>query len=185
MNRRIYQDQEFADLMRHAQAGDRAAYSSLLHAIVPFLRAAIRKNRFYTQPQDADDLVQDILLALHQVRATYDPTRPFLPWLMGIAGNQIADGARRRARRGSHEIITDEFPVTSSGDGTNSHIEDGVDLNSPLIIIHTGQRQAIEMLKLKEMTLKEASVASGKSIAALKVANHRAVQTLRKILRKE
>lgn len=57
MNRRIYHDQEFAGLMRHAQAGDRDAYSRLLHAIIPMLHAAIRRNRFYTQPQDADDLI--------------------------------------------------------------------------------------------------------------------------------
>lgn len=104
---------------------------------------------------------------------------------MGIAGNQIADGARRRARRGANETAVEEFPVTLLGDGTNSHIEDGVDLNSAVGGLPAGQRQAIEMLKLKEMTLKEASAASGKTITALKVASHRAIQTLRKRLRKE
>ena len=44
------------------------------------------------------------------------------------------------------------------------------------------QRQAIEMLKLGEMSLKEAAAASGMSIAALKVATHRALGTLRKML---
>jgi RNA polymerase sigma-70 factor, ECF subfamily len=45
------------------------------------------------------------------------------------------------------------------------------------------QRQAIKLLKLKEMSLKEAARASGRSVAALKVATHRAVGNLRKLLR--
>jgi RNA polymerase sigma-70 factor (ECF subfamily) len=44
------------------------------------------------------------------------------------------------------------------------------------------QRQAIRLLKLKEMSLKEAATASGMSIASLKVATHRALKSLRKLL---
>ncbi len=45
-----------------------------------------------------------------------------------------------------------------------------------------GQREAVELLKLKEMSLKEASAATGQSETALKVAVHRAVKRLRVIL---
>ena len=45
-----------------------------------------------------------------------------------------------------------------------------------------GQRQAVELLRLKEMSLKEASAASGQSVGALKVAMHRAGKSLREIL---
>ena len=48
-----------------------------------------------------------------------------------------------------------------------------------------GQRDAIEMLKLREMSLKEAAAASGTSVGALKVSVHRAIATLRKALTKE
>ena len=48
-----------------------------------------------------------------------------------------------------------------------------------------GQRSAIEMLKLREMSLKEAAEASGSSISALKVATHRAMDSLRKKLIKK
>lgn len=44
------------------------------------------------------------------------------------------------------------------------------------------QRQAIRLLKLKEMSLKEAASASGMSVASLKVATHRAVKNLRRML---
>jgi len=48
-----------------------------------------------------------------------------------------------------------------------------------------GQRQAVEMLKLKEMSLAEAAAQSGQSITALKVATHRALANLRKMWKKE
>jgi RNA polymerase sigma-70 factor (ECF subfamily) len=47
------------------------------------------------------------------------------------------------------------------------------------------QREAIELLKLRELSLAEAATASGRSIAALKVNVHRAIKSLRKRLAKE
>ncbi|TBE87315.1 HvfC/BufC N-terminal domain-containing protein [Rhizobium ruizarguesonis] len=44
------------------------------------------------------------------------------------------------------------------------------------------QRTAVDLLKLKEMSLKEASDATGLSIASLKMATHRALRNLRTLL---
>src|SRR5437868_7149457 len=89
----------FATLMRGAQSGDKAAYGRLLGAITPLLRSVVRRRRPQLKPQDGEDLVQDTLLSVHAVRATYDWRRPFLPWLLAIARNRVADGARRYAKR--------------------------------------------------------------------------------------
>src|SRR3546814_9561090 len=53
--------------------------------------------------------------SLHVARATYDPQRPFLPWLMAIARNRMADGARCHARRSRREIAVERLPETFSG----------------------------------------------------------------------
>ena len=45
-----------------------------------------------------------------------------------------------------------------------------------------GQRQAVELLKLQGMSLKDAAGATGSSISALKVATHRAMASLRRAL---
>ena len=81
-------------LMRAAQDGDSASYRQLLTGIIPLLRHFVRKHRTFLQPADVEDLVQNILLSLHAVRATYDPARPFLPWLYAIARNRMMDGSR-------------------------------------------------------------------------------------------
>ena len=69
--------------------------------------------------------MQDVLLSLHAVRATYDPRRPFLPWLFGIVHNRVADGARRYARRAAHEVAVEQVTVTFSDEATNKEEEFG------------------------------------------------------------
>ena len=88
-------------LMAHAQAGDAGAYRRLLAEISPYLRSlAARRHR---DPADVEDTVQDILLTIHAIRNTYDPTRPFGPWLVTIAHRRIIDRLRRRGRLQSRE----------------------------------------------------------------------------------
>ena len=180
-------EDRLSGLMRAAQGGDGAAYASLLRELTPLLRARIRRQLRVLKPEDVEDLVQDVLLSLHAVRATYDPQRPFLPWLFGIVHNRVADGARRYARRAVHEVAVEQVPVTFSGETTNRDEEfgDPEALAQAIRTLPPGQREAIEMLKLRELSLKEASAVSGMSITALKVAVHRAVKALRRALAAE
>ena len=175
-------------LMQRAQAGEHTAYAELLREITPLLRSEIRRRRRFLPSQDVEDLVQDVLLSLHVVRATYDPARPFLPWLMAITHNRVVDGIRRQIRRGANEVAVGEPPETFACDATNSPVEaygDPEALRLALQRLPQGQRTAIEMVKLREMSLKEASTASGMSVAALKVAVHRGIGALRKALHAE
>ena len=166
--------------MRAAQEGDAAAYARLLTAITPMIRRLAAGR--WTGSDQADDVVQDVLLSVHQVRHTYDPDRPFVPWLMAIARNRLVDVQRRQIRRGRGEVAVENLPETISDDGTKEVIDRMADteaLNRAMAELPAGQRRAVELLRLKEMSLKEASTASGMSISALKVSMHRAMKTLR------
>src|SRR6516162_7486361 len=79
-------DHALATLMRAAQGGNTQAYVLLLKEITPRLRQIVRAQRRFLKIADIEDLVQDVLLSLHAVRATYDPRRPFMPWLMRLPG---------------------------------------------------------------------------------------------------
>lgn len=178
------------NLMRSAQNGDAAAYASLLKEVAPMLRSGVRGRNRALQAADIEDLVQDILLSLHAVRATYDPGRPFIPWLFAIAHNRMVDGARRYARRATHEVAVGELPeaaVTFAGDPTNrvETYKDPEALRQAIKDLPPAQREAVEMLKIRELSLKEASAATGMSIAALKVSVHRAIKSLRRKLGEE
>jgi RNA polymerase sigma-70 factor (ECF subfamily) len=184
IDRMLAKDGDFATLMKAAQGGDKVAYRRLLEAVAPRLRRIIGRRRTFLKPQDIEDLVQEILLSVHSVRATYDPGRPFLPWLMAITRHRLADGARRHARR-ANELIVGQLPETFPDEGANRLVQTYRDPEALLKAIRAlppGQRKAIEMLKLREMSLKEAAVSSGLTIAALKVAVHRGMCSLRKVL---
>lgn len=186
MSRNMGQEQHLAVLMRATQAGDRTAYATLLNALVPLVKVAVRRRFGFLHPQDIDDLVQDVLLSLHSARATYDPARPFLPWLMAIARNRMADSARRYARRTACEVPSAKPPETFPAEDANTPVNgyrDAEALAQAMTTLPHSQRQAIELMKLREMSLKEAAAVTGMSIGALKVSVHRGMSALRKALR--
>lgn len=181
-------DGRFSDLMRLAQDGDKAAYAQLLGEVTPLLRRAVGRRYGFLQPSDIDDLVQEVLLSVHVSRATYDPSRPFLPWLMAIARNRMIDGVRRSARRSANEVAVGRPLETFCDPDTNNPTttyKDPEALRHAIHLLPEGQRRAVELLKLHELSLKEAAETSGMSIGALKVAMHRAMKMLRTVLSHE
>jgi RNA polymerase sigma factor (sigma-70 family) len=170
--------------MRAAQGGDRAAYSQLLREVTPFIRSMLRRHCSHTH--DIEEMVQDTLLTLHRVRQTYDPKRPFSPWLASIAARRGIDGLRRRSRVARYEVSTElEAYETFADPAANTDIEA---LGAPeeveqlLQRLPARQREALQALKLREMSLKEAAAASGQSVGALKVNTHRAIKALRALI---
>jgi RNA polymerase sigma-70 factor (ECF subfamily) len=177
-------DKRWCALMRAAQDGDSVAYTLLLSELLPVLRRAVQKK--WRSPQDVEDIVQDILLSLHSVRQTYDPRRPFMPWLMTIASRRIADAARKVSARSANETTVDVMPETFADHETKKEqevVDDRDAVRWAIATLPAGQREAIELLKLKGLSLQEASAATGKSVAALKVTVHRAVKAMRENLR--
>ena len=169
--------------MKAAQGGDGGAYLELLRVVTPRIRRTVYRQRGFAGEEDVEDLVQDVLLSLHAVRATYDPSRPFMPWLLAIVRHRLADGARRYGRTAAREVHMDDEDVTFVEPATNPNqeISDHADaLREAVRSLPDGQRQAIELLKLEELSLKEAAARTGTSVGALKVATHRAMATLRK-----
>jgi RNA polymerase sigma-70 factor, ECF subfamily len=172
---------EWSALMARAQIGDAAAYRLLLVGIAPYLRSIARRT--LRNPGDAEDAVQDILLTLHSIRHAYDPSRPFKPWLSGVAQHRLMDRLRVRGRLAAREVAFEpEHETFVAVETNNKHGLDRHTLHAGLQSLPQGQRQAITLLKLQELSLKEASDQTGMSIAALKVATHRGLKTLRRLL---
>jgi RNA polymerase sigma factor (sigma-70 family) len=177
-------DRRWSALMEQAQDGDNAAYDRLLREITPFIRAVAARQ--HATRDRVEDVVQEVLLTVHRMRNTYDPARPFRPWLAAIARCRSIDALRRRGRSQHFEVAADaagaaydNCPAPSSERADASLIS--LDRLGPAIAaLPASQREAIELLKLREMSLAEASCVTGASIAALKVNTHRAVKSLRR-----
>ncbi len=168
--------------MQAVQAGDTQAYRALLADLLPVVRSIIRRQ--IRDRELAEDVVQDCLLTLHQIRHTYDVQRPFLPWVAAIARRRAIDHLRRLGRR-PVEVMDDPEAIERYADPADDHPEapgDPQALRAAIAQLPSGQRAAIELLKLKELSLKEAAVETGLSVGALKIAVHRAVKSLKATL---
>ena len=183
---KLAREQRWQALMRAAQDGDNVAYARLLSEILPMLRRVVA-NKWPSAP-DVEDVVQEILLSVHSVRHTYDPGRPFMPWLMTITTRRVFDAARRRTTRSANETTVDVMPETFLGDGAKTEQEISDDQETicrAVAQLPDGQREAVELMKLQGLSLHEASAVTGKSVASLKVSVHRAIKTMREMLERK
>lgn len=176
----VARETEWRSLMAAAQGGNRSAYERLLREILPFLRVlAARQHRATDR---VEDVVQDVLLTVHRVRHTYDPARPFTHWLAAIARRRSIDLLRRRGRTERMEL-SDATAYETFVDPRAKEVmqvrDRAAELGPAIASLPQGQREAVELLKLRELSLAEASRASGKSVASLKVNVHRAIRALR------
>jgi RNA polymerase sigma factor (sigma-70 family) len=172
----------WSQLMQRAQAGDSQAYTNLLVSITPYVRALAR--RALADTADVDEAVQDVLLTIHQIRHTYDPKRPFAPWLATIARRRIIDHSRANARFSAHDAaLIDAALVDSTAiDATRTEPKSYDALFAAIDMLPAGQRRAVELLKIRGLSLKEAAAKTGMTVSALKVATHRAYKRLRRLL---
>lgn len=172
---------DWSILMARAQDGDRVAYHRLLREIAPYLRALARRR--YGNPNEIEDAVQDVLLTVHSIRQTYDPSRPFAPWLTTIANRRLVDRLRRQGRKRAREVpLSPEHEIYSELPSNPYEGPDRRDLQTAIDDLPHAQQQAVRLLKLNEMSLKEAAAASGMSVGSLKVSVHRALKNLREKL---
>lgn len=172
-------------LMGQAQDGDAVAYAALLRECLPLIRRLARQNGI--RPDTVDDVVQDTLLTIHKARHTFDPARPFTPWLRAIVQRRGVDVMRRMGRHGAREIHLPETYEAHPDPGVSAdqHIEERGQadrLVAAVAQLPPGQREAMEHLGLQERSLAEASALTGRSVGALKVNLHRALKSLRTIM---
>jgi RNA polymerase sigma-70 factor (ECF subfamily) len=175
------QERQRAAWMAAAQGGDRRAYEKVLAASVPLIRAAARRQGVVTD--QLDDVVQETLLTVHRVRHTYDPSRSYDAWLSALASRRAIDALRSQGRRGHREVhdehAYDSHPDVDDATTATEREQEARRLRKAIATLPPGQREAVEELGLKERSLAEASVETGRQTGALKVNLHRAMKALR------
>lgn len=90
---------EWSTLLRAANTGDANAYALFLRSVTPVLRGVVRARGAGLGPEEGEDIVQEVLLAIHLKRHTWRDTDPVAPWLYAIARHKVVDAFRRRGRR--------------------------------------------------------------------------------------
>jgi RNA polymerase sigma-70 factor (ECF subfamily) len=166
-----------------AQAGDEVAYRQALVVIAARLRGFFGR-RMRSVPDDVEDLVQETLLALHLQRGTYDPSLPVGSWMLAIARHKLVDLWRRRGRTDALHDPLDDHVETLAVETRES----GAARRDLAVLIETlpdAQRQAIVLTRLEGLSMAEASLRTGASVAALKVQVHRGLKRLAERMRRD
>jgi RNA polymerase sigma-70 factor (ECF subfamily) len=157
--------------------GDAVAYRELLSELTRYLRAYYRR-RLHGGEADAEDLVQETLIAVHTRRASYDRAQPFTAWAYAMARYKFIDHLRRRR-------VRTEIPIEACEElFAPDELEQAAaarDLEELFDALPADQRQAIRLAKVEGLSINEVASRTGKSAAATKVGIHRGLKRLRQL----
>jgi RNA polymerase sigma-70 factor, ECF subfamily len=167
-------DRHWGELMDQSLAGNAGAYQELLVLLTVAVRSAVR-GRVRPAGLDAEDVVQEVLLALHLKRGTWIPGTPVGPWVAAIARNKIVDALRRRGRR--TEIPIDSVLETLSVEEAQNH-EEAHDLQRALARLNHRQREVVRAVSLEGHTAHEVATRLKMSEGAVRVTLHRSLKAL-------
>jgi RNA polymerase sigma-70 factor (ECF subfamily) len=178
-------ESELRPLMIAGLDGDVFAHRTLLERLSAQLRGYFKGqlHRFGRGPVEAEDLVQEVLIAVHTRRHTYDRSQPFTPWMYAIARYKFLDYVRHTKGAITDLAIEDVQEMAAHDD--NSRVESSLDLDRLLADISPKARQAIQYVKLDGLSVSEAATRSGMSESAVKVSVHRGLKALARLISKE
>ncbi|WP_205743139.1 sigma-70 family RNA polymerase sigma factor [Halioglobus maricola] len=165
----------WAGLMTSAQRGEEADYRRLLTELAVVIDRYLRSR--LGAYDLVEDCVQDSLLAIHQARHTYDPRRPFRPWLFAIVRHKAVDALRRGESKQRLHLVGEEIPEQAVA-GPESELQRGQLLDQ----LPQTLREALVLTKILGLSTGEAAARIGISQAALKVRVHRAMRKVKNLL---
>jgi RNA polymerase sigma-70 factor (ECF subfamily) len=169
---------ELRALMRASLDGDASAHRTLLGRLSTHLRAYYkgRLARIGRSATEAEDLVQEALMAIHTRRHTYDPAEPLTPWVYAIARYKLIDHLRRTRASMTDLPIEDAAEVMAQDDYVGT--ESATDLTKLLGELPDKMRRAIQAVKLDGLSVAEAASRCEMSESAVKVNVHRGLKAL-------
>jgi RNA polymerase sigma-70 factor, ECF subfamily len=171
----IEQETLLRELFLLSLRGDSPAYAECLTLLAKLLRNFLRK-RLLSLPDEVEDILQDVLLAIHNQRHTYDADLPFTSWAFGIARHKLVDFFRRRSVRGQQVDIEDvaddlTFDEQSAQDAKR-------DVAALLDELPRKQRDAIQLVKIEGLSVADVADRTGYTETSVRVNVHRGLKTL-------
>lgn len=166
---------DWADLLAAANAGDSLAYERFLLTVTPVLRGIVTARGRGLGEVNCEDVVQDVLLAIHLKRHTWTVGAPVRPWLYAITRYKVIDAFRARGRHIDLPIedFSEALAAEAGPDPT-----DAADMAKLIGMLGTRSAAIVRMIGIDGATMAEAAQSLGMSEGAVRVALHRALKTL-------
>lgn len=170
-------EDQWATWMRAGIAGDTVAYHRFLESVTPFLRAiAVRRCvQLGTPKTEAEDVVQDVLLAIHLKRGTWDQDRPIGPWVATIVRNKVIDAFRRRGRR--IDVPIEDVIDTLEAKDTDPP-PDIQTMERMLARLKAQQRKIVMAISVEGASVRQTAERLQMTEGAVRVTLHRALKSL-------
>ncbi|WP_394790671.1 sigma-70 family RNA polymerase sigma factor [Rhodoferax sp.] len=167
--------------MCEERLGNSSAYLRFLQALAAYLRRIVRHRlkRLGLNPAETEDLVQEVLMAVHSKRDQWNSERPLMPWLDAIARYKIIDAARRLRREslGRVDLSEDEWSSMLSVDQGGSQ-PSASDIEHLISELPPGQQSVVRTVGLDGASHQEAAMRLGLKEGSVRVAFHRALKKL-------
>jgi RNA polymerase sigma-70 factor, ECF subfamily len=177
-----FDEARLRQLMLAGLDGDARAHRAFLEAMAQLLRGYFRR-RLAAGAAEAEDLVQETLIAIHTRRASYDPAFPVSAWAHAIARYRLIDHWRRAKRRGIAVPLEDAGALFEAPQAED--VDARRDAGALLAKLPAKQRDAIRLVKLEEKSVREAAALTGWGESDIKISIHRGLKTLAKLMREQ
>jgi RNA polymerase sigma-70 factor (ECF subfamily) len=165
-----------AQLMERAQGGDREAFHTLFKEVGPLITRFLRRR--LSDNSEIEDICQEAMIAVYKSRHTYQPERPFEPWLFAIVRKVSGEHFRRERQRLEFQVLVDEMPELRIEAGSSQELE----VREALEQLSPTQMEALSLTKLTGLSVEEAAQRAGTSVSSMKVRVHRAYESLKRSL---
>jgi RNA polymerase sigma-70 factor (ECF subfamily) len=176
-------EERLRSLMLQSLAGDAAACRMFLDELTTHLRSYLRR-RLGGLPEEVEDLLQELLLAVHNKRHTYDPKQPLTAWVQAIARYKLVDLLRRRSRGDVFTDPLDEDDQVFAATTVTDAAEAQYDVAKLLRGLPDRQRLPILYVKIEGASVTDTAVRTGMSESAVKVGIHRGLKALAERIRR-
>jgi RNA polymerase sigma-70 factor (ECF subfamily) len=166
---------EWARLLTAANAGDTRAYTMFLQAVSPVLRGIVRAKGHGLGKAGHEDVLQEVLLAIHLKRHSWDPTAPVGPWLYAITRYKVVDAFRARGQK--IDVPIEDFAEVLAAQAGPDPTE-AADMDKMIGMLDGRSADIVRKIGIEGVSVAETAAALTMSEGAVRVALHRALKTL-------
>ena len=178
-----HREEELADLLRAALKGDAEAYRAFLRQLATSLRPVVHAAcmRAGLPVGDVEDMTQDVLLAIHTKRETWDTGARLGPWVHAIVRHKVIDGFRRRG--GRDEIPIDDVIETLPAPTPTVEPQARELVERYVQVLNGKQYEVVKAISLDHASIRQTAERLSMSEGAVRVTLHRGILALARAFR--
>ncbi len=155
--------------------GDLQAYGTFLRKVTPVIRRIVQARGRFLGDAACEDIVQEVLLAIHLKRHTWDVQSALRPWVYAITRYKVVDAFRARGRRIDLPIesFADDLAAEPAPDPLQT-----ADMLKMISLLDGRSAEVVRRIGIEGYSVAETGAHLRMTEGAVRVALHRAFKRL-------